>query len=76
MKRMALLLALVALASSVIFLNRQHASAAAGYRDVVMADNPIAYWRLGESAGGSTAVSETGQFPGSYVGSRPWVSQV
>jgi hypothetical protein len=63
------MLLLVALAGSVIFFNRQFAGATAGYRDVVMADNPVAYWRLGDAPGSSTAVSETGQYPGTYVGS-------
>lgn len=38
-----------------------------GYRAAVMADNPIAYWRLGESSG-TTAVDEKGLYNGTYVG--------
>ena len=37
------------------------------YRDVVMADQPFAYYRLGESAGATTAVDETGVHHGTYV---------
>jgi hypothetical protein len=40
---------------------------ALAYRDVVMADTPIAYWRFGE-ASGSTAASETGIGAGNYNG--------
>ena len=36
-----------------------------GYRSAVMADTPLAYWRLGE-ASGTTAADETGNFPGTY----------
>jgi hypothetical protein len=62
-------LVLAALAGSITFFNRQFAGATAGYRDAVMADNPVAYWRLGESPGSTTAASETGQYPGTYVDS-------
>ena len=34
----------------------------------MLADNPVAYWRLGE-ASGTTAADQRGQRPGSYVGS-------
>jgi hypothetical protein len=38
------------------------------YRDLVLSRNPVAYWRLGESAG-PTAVDETGQgHNGKYLG--------
>ena len=37
------------------------------YRDAVMADNPAAYWRLGE-ASGATAVDEKGANAGTYLG--------
>lgn len=36
------------------------------YRDVVMADTPSGYWRLGDS--GTTARDETGQYPGTFEG--------
>jgi len=39
-----------------------------GYDDAVLSDGPVAYWRLGESAG-TTAVDETGGNDGIYVGS-------
>jgi glucose/arabinose dehydrogenase len=38
------------------------------YRDTVIADSPVSYWRLGE-ASGSTAIDERGANAGSYVGS-------
>jgi hypothetical protein len=37
------------------------------YCDVVMADDPFAYYRLREAAGATTAVDETGVHHGSYV---------
>jgi glucose/arabinose dehydrogenase len=41
---------------------------AATYRSVVMADSPVAYWRLGE-ASGATAVDSRGNSSGTYVAS-------
>ena len=38
------------------------------YTSEVLADSPVAYWRLGE-ASGTTAVDETGSHNGTYVGS-------
>lgn len=43
-------------------------STAAAYRAAVLADSPVAYWRLGE-ASGTVAADETGTYPGTYVGS-------
>lgn len=43
------------------------AGTGAGYRDVVLADGPLAYYRLGESVG-PTARDETGRFDGTYRG--------
>jgi RHS repeat-associated protein len=40
---------------------------ASDYRAVVMASNPVSYWRLGESSG-TTAVSETGVNNGTIAG--------
>ena len=37
------------------------------YRDVIVADTPISYWRLGESSG-TTAVDQMSAHPGTYVG--------
>jgi glucose/arabinose dehydrogenase len=37
------------------------------YRDVVVGDTPISYWRLGESSG-TTAVDQMATNPGTYVG--------
>jgi hypothetical protein len=68
----ALVVALGLLVPSVAFLGGSFAHAgAAGYRDVVMNDGPIAYWRLGEPIGVGAALSETGQFDGFYHGSPP-----
>lgn len=43
------------------------APAATGYRAIVLADAPTAYWRLGEMSG-TAAVDEMGVFPGTYSG--------
>lgn len=37
------------------------------YRSAVLADSPVAYWRLGE-ASGTTAADEIGSYNGTYVG--------
>jgi Concanavalin A-like lectin/glucanases superfamily len=37
-----------------------------GYAKVVMADDPVAYWRLDEPDGSSTATDAAGSFDGSY----------
>jgi len=39
-----------------------------GYMPLVLADAPVAYWRLGESSG-TTATDEVGSFNGTYVNS-------
>jgi PKD repeat protein len=41
---------------------------AAGYRDAVLADSPVAYWRLGESSGTSAADASGGGRTGTYFG--------
>ncbi len=41
---------------------------ATSYRSAILADSPIAYWRLGE-ASGTVATDEKGSYPGTYVGS-------
>lgn len=38
------------------------------YRSAVMADNPTAYWRLGEASSASSAADEKGAYAGTYVG--------
>jgi len=38
-----------------------------GYAKVVMADDPVAYWRLDEPQGSSTAVDAAGSFDGAYT---------
>ncbi|MGA9450634.1 MAG: LamG domain-containing protein, partial [Verrucomicrobiia bacterium] len=37
------------------------------YAKVVVADNPVAYWRLDEPDGSSTAVDAVGSFDGAYI---------
>jgi hypothetical protein len=37
-----------------------------GYAKVVMADDPVAFWRLNETEGNATAVDAVGSFDGSY----------
>ena len=39
------------------------------YVDTVLADEPMAYWRLGETAGSIAAIDATGNFSGTYQGS-------
>lgn len=45
------------------------------YRAVIMADNPVAYWRLGEASGttaaDSTANNNTGTYAGGYLVGQP-----
>jgi hypothetical protein len=38
-----------------------------GYAKVVMADDPVAYWRLDEPDGSTTAVDAAGSFDGTYT---------
>ena len=42
--------------------------AAASYRDVVMSDTPVAYWRLGATPGATTVADEVGKYPGTVHG--------
>lgn len=44
------------------------AAAAANYRSTIMADSPVAYYRLGESSG-TTASDETGSYDATYTNS-------
>lgn len=48
-----------------MIINPYAFSASDAYRAAVMADSPVAYWRLGE-ASGSTAADETGSYNGTY----------
>jgi len=38
------------------------------YRDAVLADGPVGYWRLGDPGGAGVAHDETGRADGSYLG--------
>jgi hypothetical protein len=38
------------------------------YRDVILADKPVFYWRLGETSGTAAADSSVSGYPGTYVG--------
>jgi hypothetical protein len=42
--------------------------AAPGYREIILDDEPLAYWRLGERSGRATAKDETGNHDGTYGG--------
>ncbi|MEA2506241.1 MAG: phosphatidylinositol-3-phosphatase [Actinomycetota bacterium] len=53
----------------IALINGTSATATAGYRDAILADKPVAYWRLGEDPGATVATSATGQYDGTYVGS-------
>lgn len=44
------------------------ASVSLCYRDLVLDDNPVSYWRFGEGAG-ATAIDSVGSNPGAYVAS-------
>lgn len=52
---------------SIIAASRRRTGSDA-YRAAVLADSPVAYWRLGETSG-TAAVDEMGTYPGTYVGS-------
>lgn len=39
-----------------------------GYREAVLSDNPVAYWRLGEAVGETVAADETGSHDAEYLG--------
>ena len=57
------------IASDTVTLNVQARAATVpitGYAKIVMADDPVAYWRLDEPNGSSTAVDAAGSFDGSY----------
>jgi len=51
---------------SIIAASRRRETIASRYRAAVMADSPVAYWRLGEESG-TTAVDETGSHNGTYL---------
>lgn len=44
------------------------AVAAKSYKDTVLSDSPVSYWRLGESEG-DVALDQTGLYPGNYLNS-------
>ena len=46
---------------------RAAAAAGGSYPDAVLADSPVAYWRLGETSG-TVAVDEVGRHDGTYTG--------
>ncbi len=50
----------------VVILGAPATAAPLTYAQAVAADNPIAYWRLGETSGATTAVDETGLHNGTY----------
>ncbi len=60
--------ALLAVVSLLAIAAVAPAIAAADYRSTILADNPSAYWRLGETAGATTLADETLLNPGTKVG--------
>ena len=44
------------------------AEGSVSYTSVVLADSPLAYWKLGEPAGSTVATDATGRYPGAYHG--------
>lgn len=54
--------------SAIVTLALKPAAAAANYRSTIMADSPVAYYRLGESSG-TTASDETGSYDATYTNS-------
>lgn len=69
---LGILSSFLAMAAPTLYQHGRSRSAAAGggtYRDEVMADSPVGYWRLGESSG-TTATDESGNGNhGTYLGS-------
>jgi hypothetical protein len=57
------LLAVVAL---LVVVAATPAAALAGYRDVVLGDGPVGYWRLGEPPGATTAADSAASNNGTY----------
>jgi hypothetical protein len=51
-----------------------HHAHAVGYPATIFSDEPVAYWRLGESGAATTAVDEQGAHDGSYV-NQPLLGQ-
>ncbi|MFA5206462.1 MAG: LamG domain-containing protein [Lentisphaeria bacterium] len=47
------------------------APAGAGYMETVLADNPVAYWRLGETSGSATAADASGHGHTATYGGTP-----
>lgn len=43
-------------------------SGSGGYRELVLRNNPIAYWRLGEATGEAVAIDETRMHDAQYIG--------
>ncbi len=56
-----------ACAAALMLLGFQHASAAITYSEAVMADSPVGYWRLDETAGTTAADSTFPQNDGEYL---------
>jgi hypothetical protein len=44
------------------------ASTVDSYRDTVLSDGPVGYWRFGEPTSATTALDETSSHPGAYLG--------
>ncbi len=55
--------------ASLTVVPRTNSAFTNGYFKVVMADNPVAFWRLDETAGATNAIDVAGSFDGTYSGS-------
>ncbi len=56
--------------ASLIVQPRPVTNALSGYAQIVMADDPVAYWRLDEPAGSTVAIDSAGSFDGAYDNSK------
>jgi hypothetical protein len=52
--------------ASLTVIARTNSALSNAYSTVVMADNPVAFWRLDESTGATNALDDAGSFDGSY----------
>ena len=58
----------VSLAEAQVWGQEQERSIGVHYTDVVAADGPVAYWRMGESSAASAAADQMGTRDGTYTG--------
>jgi len=65
-RRFAVAVSLAALGIGGVAAGASPASAAADYSSVILASSPMAYWRLTDQPGSTTAVDDTGNDNGTY----------